>query len=154
MEALQLPRPKKIDVAVPANLLCGMPVDAGPAQPSSERWAPIDITPTGVPEVSPEWTSATAHRRIDVREMAEFTGELGRVPGSELVPLATLEKAAATWDRHAPLVVICRSGGRSGRAALTLLSMGFEKVASMRGGMLAWNEKKLRAEHGLDGARA
>ncbi len=157
MEALQLPRPKKIDVAVPANLLCGMPADAGHAETNKERWAPIEVTATGIPEVSPEWvkSAGSTARLVDVREMNEFVGELGRVPGSELVPLATVETALASADKKAPLVVICRSGGRSGRAALSLLHMGFEKVASMRGGMIAWNEKKLPAEHGLEhGARA
>lgn len=149
MDALQLPRPKKIDVAVPANLLCGVTADASPGAAPSERWAPIAVTAAGVPEVSPAWVrSASNVRLIDVREPEEFVGELGRVPGSILVPLATLESALASDDRRAPLVVICRSGGRSGRAALALLAMGFEKVASMRGGMLAWKDEKLEAEHG------
>lgn len=159
MEELQLPRPKKMDVAVPANLQCGLPADPAVRAVQPERWAPVEVTSTGVPEVTPEWVreGGSSARLVDVRELDEFVGELGRVPGSELAPLATIATAAAAWDRAAPIVVICRSGGRSGRAALSLLAMGFEKVASMRGGMLAWNEKKLAAEHGLDhtqGARA
>lgn len=151
MQALQLPRPKKIDVAVPANLQCGLPVDGEHAATTPARWAPIEMTATGIPEVTPEWVRGVSGvRLVDVRELDEFVGELGRVPGSELVPLATIEKTAASWDRTAPLVLICRSGGRSGRAALALVALGFEKVASMRGGMLAWNERRLPAEHGLE----
>ncbi len=148
MAALELPRPKKMDVAVPANLACGLPVDGGTPPIPVERWAPIEVTAAGVPEVTPEWVHGAAHRRIDVRESSEFHGELGRAPGASLVPLATVEQTARSWDRGVPLVVVCRSGGRSGQATLRLLAMGFERVASMRGGMLSWNEKQLPIERG------
>ncbi|HWV38587.1 MAG TPA: rhodanese-like domain-containing protein [Vulgatibacter sp.] len=97
-----------------------------------------------------------AVRLVDVRERDEFEGELGRVPDSELVPLDTLPRAAAGWDRKRPVVLICRSGGRSGKGAIQLLEMGFEGVASMRGGMTAWNEAGLPTERGAAraGARA
>jgi sulfur dioxygenase len=149
MEALELPRPKKIDVAVPANLQCGLPVDGGPVGRAPGRWAPIEMSAVGVPEVPPEWVCGDRGARIvDVREPEEFAGELGHVPGSELVPLGAIEQAAASWDRSAPLVLVCRSGGRSGRATQTLVGMGFEKVVSMRGGMTAWNERRLPTERG------
>jgi rhodanese-related sulfurtransferase len=82
-------------------------------------------------------------RLIDVREPHEFTGELRHVPEAELVPLGHVLDAARAWDRAAPLVCICRSGNRSGRAGEALLAMGFEDVTNMTGGMLAWNEAGL-----------
>jgi sulfur dioxygenase len=141
MAALQLPRPKKIDVAVPANLECGLPADIEVAPRTHERWAPLELTAVGVPEVAPEWVAASSVRCVDVREPAEFDGELGNIERAELVPLGRLEAASAEWSRAEPLVLVCRSGGRSAQAALTLLAHGFERVASMRGGMLAWNAK-------------
>jgi rhodanese-related sulfurtransferase len=75
-----------------------------------------------------------------VREPAEYVGPLGHIPGAELVPLGTIEREAASWDRAQPLVLVCRSGGRSGKAALQLKAMGFDRLASMRGGMTRWNE--------------
>jgi glyoxylase-like metal-dependent hydrolase (beta-lactamase superfamily II)/rhodanese-related sulfurtransferase len=150
MAKLQLAYPKKMDIAVPANLMCGvplgLPVNPEPAGPP--RWAPVEISAGGIPEVPPEWVAANAGtvRLVDVREPSEFTGELGHVPGAELVPLASLEHAAATWDRASPIVTICRSGGRSGKAALQLRERGFEKIASMRGGMQAWHERRLPVE--------
>ena len=146
MATLGLPRPKKMDVAVPANLACGLPVDGGRPEAPSARWAPVEVSAGGVPEVSPEWVHGATERRVDVREPSEFNGELGHVAGAMLVPLATVEATAAGWDRRVPLVVLCRSGGRSGQATLRLLAMGFEKVASMRGGMLAWHATKLPVE--------
>ncbi len=76
-------------------------------------------------------------RIVDVREPAEYHGELGHLPGSELVPLATLAQAARAWDRDAAIVVVCRSGGRSAAAQRLLASMGFRVVLDLRGGMLA-----------------
>ncbi len=81
-------------------------------------------------------------RLVDVREVAEYDAELGHIDGTELVPLATLEGAAAGWDREQDLVVICRSGGRSAKGARALVAMGFTRVMNLRGGMLEWNALK------------
>ena len=85
-------------------------------------------------------------RFIDVREPYEFTGELGHVPGSELVPLAGLERAARGWSHEHRLVIVCRSGARSGRAAAYLASVGFKDVINLAGGMIGWNEAGLPVE--------
>ncbi|HMY58469.1 MAG TPA: rhodanese-like domain-containing protein [Pseudomonadota bacterium] len=78
-------------------------------------------------------------RLIDVREPAEFVGELGHLPRAELVPLATILEKAAVWNREEPLVLVCRSGARSGRAAQQLVAMGFRHVVNLGGGMLGVN---------------
>ena len=85
-------------------------------------------------------------RLVDVREPSEFRGELGHVPGAELVPLATLEAAATDWPRHAPLVVVCRSGSRSGKAAATLVAMGFQHVTNLEGGTQGYRDAGLPVE--------
>lgn len=85
-------------------------------------------------------------RVVDVREPAELTGELGHAPGIEPVPLATVEGAAGTWDKEQEIVLVCRSGARSGRAAALLTSMGFRHVMNMVGGMIAWNAAGLPVE--------
>ena len=82
-------------------------------------------------------TLPTGTRIIDVRQPDEFTGELGHLSGAELVPLEQLESAAAGWDRGAPLLMVCRSGNRSGRAASSLVQMGFADVSNLAGGMMA-----------------
>ncbi len=148
MENLNLADPAQIDVAVPANLKCGwLPGDPGAiAAPTHDgAWAPIVRSATGVPEVTPAWTAArpAAFRTIDVRRPDEWVDELGHIDGADLVTLDHLAEAARGWDRAAPVVVVCRSGGRSGRAALLLEQLGFQHVASMAGGMLAWNDARL-----------
>jgi rhodanese-related sulfurtransferase len=82
-------------------------------------------------------------RIIDVREPSEFTGELGHIPGAELVPLGTVPAVASSWERSADLLIVCRSGGRSSRAAQQLLAMGFRRVMNLAGGMMAYNEAGL-----------
>jgi rhodanese-related sulfurtransferase len=76
-------------------------------------------------------------RFVDVRGVEEYTGELGHLPRAELVPLGTLAQAAADWERAQPLLMICRSGNRSGQAASALLQAGFLQVANLNGGMAA-----------------
>jgi len=110
----------------------------------------VERTRDGVPEVTVHWVAENLDVGgsvvIDVREPHERNDALGHVADSELVPLATLEAAATHWDRATPVVLMCRSGGRSGRAALLLEQLGFAHVASVRGGMLAWNDARLPTE--------
>ncbi len=145
MAKLELPYPKKIDIAVPANLHCGLPRGEKGPESMQRDWAPIEMSAGGIPELSPEWVASHVGvaRLVDVREPHELTGELGHVPGVELVPLATVESAAKSWDKETPVIAICRSGGRSGKAALQLHALGIDRVASMRGGMIAWNQAEL-----------
>lgn len=79
-------------------------------------------------------------RLIDVREPDEYSGPLGHYPGSELVPMGGLLARAIDWDRDEPVVLICRSGGRSGRMAAAMERDGFSKVVSMGGGMIRYND--------------
>lgn len=85
-------------------------------------------------------------RLIDVREPDEFTGELGHIPGAELVPLATLEATAASWPRERPLIVVCRSGARSAKAAALLVGMGFADVINLDGGTQGYGDAGLPVE--------
>lgn len=78
-------------------------------------------------------------RQIDVREANELVGEMGLLPGVEHVPLGFVPRACEAWDKDEGIVIICRSGGRSARAALWLQQQGFTNVVSLRGGMLEWN---------------
>lgn len=147
MAALKLPYPKKIDASLPANAQCGV-VSAQPTMPAQldRGWADVSLTPVGVPEVTAEWLSAQRPEELqllDVREPDEYRGVLGHIAGSSLVPLGMLRTAARSLDRARPIVLVCRSGGRSGRAAVDLLQLGFSRVASLRGGMTAWNESGL-----------
>ena len=83
---------------------------------------------------------------IDVREPHEFTGELGHVPGSELVPMREFPDITDDWDKDVEVVFVCRSGNRSGRVAALLASLGFTRMMNMVGGMIAYNRANLPME--------
>jgi sulfur-carrier protein adenylyltransferase/sulfurtransferase len=106
------------------------------------------IHPSGYREIDPVRVAQARGtvRVVDVREPAEFVGELGHAPGAEIVPLATIESAARTWDKEQEIVLVCRSGARSGRAADLLARMGFRRPMNMVGGMIAWQEARLGVE--------
>lgn len=81
-------------------------------------------------------------RVIDVRQAHEFYGELGHVPGSELLPLDQLGNALDRLDPSEPILVVCRSGGRASSACDLLSARGFESVHNLAGGMIAWNAER------------
>ena len=87
-------------------------------------------------------------RIVDVREPHELAGELGRIPGIEAAPMATVAARAARWRRDEPIVLVCRSGARSGRAAQALAGAGFRNVMNLAGGMIAYGAAGLPVEHG------
>lgn len=151
MRHLGLAHPKRIDVAVPANLRCGRPAD-GVLPPDEPGWAPLTYTFAGIWEVQPGWIEENlrAAQIVDVREPAEFDGPLGRLPGACLIPLGTLAARAAELSPDRPIVAVCRSGARSAQATVILRKAGFEQVANLAGGMLRWRAQQLAVEGGKD----
>ncbi len=107
--------------------------------------APMETTPTEVAHRLGEYTL------VDVRSGEEFVGELGHVAGSKLIPLPDLEDRLAELEKSANLLLICRSGNRSGQACERLAGLGFSAVTNLVGGMLAWNEAGLPVERSMDG---
>lgn len=75
---------------------------------------------------------------IDVRETDEVAA--GKIPGAQNIPLGLIEARMHELDKSKEYIMVCRSGGRSGRAAQFLEGRGF-KVINMTGGMLAWEGK-------------
>ena len=103
-------------------------------------------TDDGIWEVEPKdlCDNLLAVTVIDVRRADEFKGELGHIDGALLVTLETdLLKTMEAWDKSDDLVFVCRSGGRSAKAAILAQGRGFKNVFNLRGGMLQWNEEKL-----------
>lgn len=103
------------------------------------------VTQKSAPEVNELRHSAKV---VDVRELDEFTGDGGHIPGALHVPLATLQAAASQWPRDEAIITVCRSGARSERAAKLLQRLGFQNVLNLSGGMLAWQRAGLAVESG------
>ena len=82
---------------------------------------------------------------VDVREPDEWVEV--RVPGVQLVPLATVADRIDQIPVQGPVHVICRSGSRSLRAAEFLRENGIDAV-NVAGGTLAWIEAGYDVESG------
>ena len=80
-----------------------------------------------------------APRVIDVREAHEL--EISSLPFAEHMPMGEVPARHASLDPEAPLVVMCRSGGRSMQVARFLEARGFRSVSNLTGGILAWGER-------------
>lgn len=74
---------------------------------------------------------------LDVRE--DYEWEAGHIDGAVHIPLGQLPERLQELDADEDLYVICRTGGRSYRAAAWLVGHGYSAV-NVSGGMDAWME--------------
>ncbi|WP_083547518.1 rhodanese-like domain-containing protein [Virgibacillus halodenitrificans] len=73
---------------------------------------------------------------IDVREDEEVAQ--GMIPGAKHIRLSEIPERVNEMDKNEHHFIVCRSGGRSGKACEFLISQGYE-VTNVAGGMLDWN---------------
>lgn len=100
-------------------------------------------------EVSPQEAQQqikNGARLVDVREANEY--QEVHAEGAQLMPLSEFETRYSELPKDQPLVMICRSGARSGRAAQYLLDNGYSNVSNLTGGTLAWQEAGLPTAEG------
>jgi rhodanese-related sulfurtransferase len=113
-------------------------------------WPPISRQLSGIKEVGvTEAIQLINHKDavvLDVREDSEYYS--GHVPHSRHIPLGALGKRHTELERYKnrPLVVVCRSGARSGSACGMLKKQGFEEVYNLSGGVGAWQQANLPLE--------
>jgi rhodanese-related sulfurtransferase len=74
---------------------------------------------------------------LDVREPWEVA--IAALPGIVPIPLNEIPQRWQELDAKAEIVVICRSGMRSQRAATFLTQQGITHVYNLAGGVLAWS---------------
>ena len=138
MEGLQLPRPKRIDEAVPANLHSGLRHDAGGSELTHPRPA-AGYAGDVSPELAYRWWTAGEAVLVDVRTDAEREW-VGFVPGA--VPVAWKQwpgmamnpafdagvhaAVQGTEPKAKKVLLLCRSGVRSIAAARRATELGLE----------------------------
>jgi len=76
---------------------------------------------------------------VDVREPNEY--QINRLPGTVLIPLGDIPRRYNELDSTDEIVVHCKMGGRSAKAADFLRSVGFRRVLNLKGGILDWIDK-------------
>lgn len=81
---------------------------------------------------------------VDVREPDEWAS--GHAPGARHIPLGQLERRMHELPKDGEIITVCRSGGRSSRAADILRRAGFQRVRNLAGGMNAWKKDGLPVE--------
>lgn len=85
---------------------------------------------------------------IDVCEPDEFAA--GHIGAAKNIPLSQLEAKlpAAVKNKNLPVILVCASGIRSGKAVATAKKLGYEQAQSLDGGMKAWREASLPVDKG------
>ena len=83
---------------------------------------------------------------VDVCEPAEFAA--GHVGGARNVPFSELEAKlpGLVKNKNLPLILVCASGARSGRAVAIVKKLGYEQAQSLGGGLKTWKEANLPIE--------
>jgi molybdopterin/thiamine biosynthesis adenylyltransferase/rhodanese-related sulfurtransferase len=76
---------------------------------------------------------------LDVREPNEY--QIGKIPGSTLIPLGEVPQRVGEIPRDKEIIVHCKMGGRSAKAAAFLRQQGYTKVRNLKGGILDWSDK-------------
>ncbi len=78
---------------------------------------------------------------VDVRTPQEFA--TGSLPGARNVPVDKLGEKLPDFKKDKPVIVVCASGSRAGKAAAQIRAGGYGEVYVLAGGIAAWREAGL-----------
>jgi len=83
---------------------------------------------------------------VDVSETEEFAA--GHIGGARNVPLNQLEARLpdTVKNKALPVLLVCPTGARAGRALAIAKKLGYEKAQVLAGGLKAWKEANLPVE--------
>jgi rhodanese-related sulfurtransferase len=83
---------------------------------------------------------------IDVCEADEFAA--GHVGGAKNIPLGQLEEklTGVVKNKSLPVILVCQTGARSGRAVAIAKKLGYENAQNMAGGLKSWKTANLPVE--------
>lgn len=155
MANLNLPKPRLIDEAVPANRYCGLDEnerqDAVAVREVSRPQRSVSSTQEMVAEAKQQITEVNiaASKQllaegnivlVDTREESEYAA--GHLDNAVFLPRGVLEFKIGNMpelaDKSKAVLIYCRSGNRSALAAKTMQQLGYSNVLSMAGGYEAW----------------
>ncbi|MBI3402833.1 MAG: molybdopterin-synthase adenylyltransferase MoeB [Acidobacteria bacterium] len=121
---------------------CGVTPTQGDGSPLAQGGTPVPVNPATeitAAELKQRLDRGDALRIVDVREPNEY--QINRIAGSVLIPLGDVPKRYAELDPDEEIVVQCKMGSRSAKAADFLRSVGFKRVLNLKGGILDWIDK-------------
>jgi adenylyltransferase/sulfurtransferase len=126
---------------------CGIekPASVGPLEVARDKAVNAAPVVDGIPQISVEELKKKLDAKedfflLDVREPHEY--KIANL-GAPLIPVGELEKRVGelSAEKDREIVIHCRSGARSQKAALILKKAGFAHVENLAGGILAWADK-------------
>ena len=126
---------------------CGIPKPAapGPLEVARDQAVGAGNLVDGIPQITVEELKGKLDRHedvfvLDVREPHEYP--IANL-GAPLIPVGDIERRAGELadKKDAEIVVHCRSGARSQKAAVALKNAGFTNVSNLAGGILAWADR-------------
>jgi sulfur dioxygenase len=174
MNNLNLPKPRLIDEAVPANRYCGLEENERQDAIAHRESVRANTKPGDTPEVNcggdmPKAGGVTIQDMVaaakqqitevnvekakqliaegnitivDTREESEYAA--GHIDNATPLPRGILEfkitNTPELADKSKPVLIYCRTGGRSSLAALSMQTLGYTHVLSMAGGYEAWQK--------------
>jgi glyoxylase-like metal-dependent hydrolase (beta-lactamase superfamily II)/rhodanese-related sulfurtransferase len=157
MENLNLPKPRLIEQAVPANRYCGLDEKerqdaiaqrdiSRPQRYEASSQILVDEAKQSISEVSvsiaKQLLTEGNINLLDVRELSEYNE--GHIDNALLLPRGVLEfkinQLPQLSDKSKAVLVYCKTGGRSALAARTLQQLGYTNVLSIAGGFDSWQE--------------
>ena len=108
-------------------------------------WTKAGLALTELRQINPRLLNELLHKNetqlLDVRRKPEW--DAGHVEGAAWFALDDFNASLPTFNRDAPITVICRSGYRSLIAGSLLQRAGFEDITSVSGGFVGWEKAKL-----------
>jgi sulfur-carrier protein adenylyltransferase/sulfurtransferase len=129
------------------NQFCGIapPSEAGPLEVARDKAVDDHPIVDGIPQISVQELKRKLDAKedvfvLDVREPHEY---LIANLGAPQIPVGEVERRVGELaaQKNREVVVHCRSGARSQKAALILKQAGFSNVSNLAGGILAWADK-------------
>ncbi len=126
---------------------CGIekPTTVGPLEVARDKAVANAAVVDGIPQITVEELKKKLDAKedifvLDVREPHEVP--IANI-GAPLIPVGSIESRIAEIAEHKndEVIVHCRSGARSQKAALALKAAGFTNVSNLAGGILAWADK-------------
>ena len=126
---------------------CGVPkpATAGPLEVARDQVVGPAPVVDGIPQITVEELKRKLDRKedifvLDVREPHEYP--IANL-GAPLIPVGDVERRLGELTNHKDdeVIVHCRSGARSQKAAVVLKNAGFTHVSNLTGGILAWADK-------------
>ena len=137
----------EIQELIDYDQFCGIekPTTVGPLEVARDKAVASGSIVDGIPQITVEQLKQKLDNKedifvLDVREPHEY--QIVNL-GAPLIPVGEIERRIGELAEHKndEIVVHCKVGGRSQKAALALKAAGFTNVSNLTGGIAAWAEK-------------